>query len=265
MSFSEEHKEQLQQAKFLLENPSVTARFSNALAGPIEKGMAKLPDGARGAIMTAATESLEVALKAALFTLSDEVREASNLTHKVSAAVTGGLGGAFGLAGLSVELPISTTIILRSIADIARSEGEDLKLAEGKLSCLEVFALGGGSASDDAAESGYFAIRSALAATVSQAATSAASQSVGKEAAPQMVKLITQIAARFSIPVTQKAAAQAVPIIGAAGGAFINTLFIDHFQDVAKGHFVVRRLERYYGSELTRSVYESLPTAKADG
>lgn len=179
-------------------------------------------------------------------------------------AISGGIGGAFGLVALAVELPISTTIMLRSIADIARSEGEDLKSRESQLSCLEVFALGGPNKSDDAAESGYFGIRSALAAAVTDAAKFAASHGAVNEGAPALVRLITKIAARFSIPVTEKAAAQAVPIIGAAGGALINTLFIDHFQDIARGHFVVRRLERIYGESLVRKTYETLP-ATANG
>ena len=79
------------------------------------------------------------------------------------------------------------------------------------------------------------------------------------------MRLITQIATRFSIPVTEKAAAQAVPIIGAAGGALINTLFIDHFQDTARGHFVVRRLERIYGKSLVRTAYEAMNATVNDG
>jgi hypothetical protein len=86
-----------------------------------------------------------------------------------------------------------------------------------------------------------------------------ATRGTANKGAPALVRLITQIAARFSIPVTEKAAAQAVPIIGAAGGALINTLFIDHFQDAARGHFVVRRLEREYGPQAVRAAYESLP------
>ncbi|MBW2614674.1 MAG: EcsC family protein, partial [Deltaproteobacteria bacterium] len=53
-------------------------------------------------------------------------------------------------------------------------------------------------------------------------------------------------------------AAQAVPIIGAAGGALINTIFIDHFQDMARGHFIVRRLERVYGTDEVQRQYEGL-------
>ena len=44
--------------------------------------------------------------------------------HKSLAVLAGAAGGAFGFSGLTVELPFSTTIMLRSIADIARGEGE---------------------------------------------------------------------------------------------------------------------------------------------
>jgi hypothetical protein len=55
---------------------------------------------------------------------------------------------------------------------------------------------------------------------------------------------------------TQKIAAQALPVVGALGGAAVNYAFIDHFQDVARGHFTVRRLERLYGKERIRSEYD---------
>jgi hypothetical protein len=58
--------------------------------------------------------------------------------------------------------------------------------------------------------------------------------------------------------VTQKLAAQAIPLVGALGGAAVNYAFIEHFQDVARGHFTVRRLERTYGKELVRREYERL-------
>jgi hypothetical protein len=73
-----------------------------------------------------------------------------------------------------------------------------------------------------------------------------------------LIRLIALIAARFQIQVSEKAAAQMVPIIGAAGGAVINLLFIDHFQDMSRGHFTVRRLERQYGSETVRRAYEQI-------
>ncbi len=71
-----------------------------------------------------------------------------------------------------------------------------------------------------------------------------------------------KIASRFNIQVTEKVAAQAIPAIGAAGGAIVNTIFINHFQDMAKGHFTIRRLEKIYGKELIRSEYEKMAANK---
>ena len=69
-----------------------------------------------------------------------------------------------------------------------------------------------------------------------------------------LVRLITQVASRFRLVVSQKAAAQTIPVIGALGGAAVNYAFIDHFQSVARGHFTVRRLERKYGKDLVFNV-----------
>jgi hypothetical protein len=163
--------------------------------------------------------------------------------------------GALGLAALAVELPLSTTIMLRSIAEIARSEGEQIQSLESKLACLEVFALGGRSGGDNAAETGYFAIRVALARQISDAVAYIAQRGLTEEGAPALVRLLGSIAGRFGTVVSEKVAAQAVPVIGAAGGALINTLFMDHFQDMARGHFIIRRLERTYPPPLVESEY----------
>ena len=77
-------------------------------------------------------------------------------------------------------------------------------------------------------------------------------------ATPAVVRFVTQVATRFQIQVTEKAAAQAVPLLGAAGGALINNLFISHFQNMARGHFTVRRLERAYSPELIEARYTEL-------
>ena len=58
--------------------------------------------------------------------------------------------------------------------------------------------------------------------------------------------------------VSQKTAAQMIPVLGAAGGAIINTLFIGHYQDMARGHFIVRRLEKIHGTETIRRAYDHI-------
>jgi hypothetical protein len=178
--------------------------------------------------------------------------------HKAAATLSGAAGGAFGMMALALELPVSTTILCRTIADIARENGEDLSSPAVQMACLEVFALGGPAASDDAGETGYFAIRTALARAVSQAAEYVATNAVTSESAPALVRLLALIAARFKVQVSQKAAAMAVPVIGAAGGAAVNYLFIDHFQAMSRGHFTIRRLERRYGEAAVRAAYLSL-------
>jgi len=101
-------------------------------------------------------------------------------------------------------------------------------------------------------------VREAMPRAVSSAAAHLASHGMAKEGAPALIRLIALIAERFSINVTEKAAAQMVPLIGAVGGAAINTIFIDHFQSVARGHFAVRRLERKYGETAVREQYQAL-------
>jgi hypothetical protein len=93
---------------------------------------------------------------------------------------------------------------------------------------------------------------------VSEAATHLAQKGMSQSGAPAIVRLITLVASRFSIVVSEKAAVQAVPVVGAFSGAAINTLFIDHFQNMGRGHFIVRRLERLHGQEEIRRLYEEL-------
>lgn len=260
IEFLERDRKELQSAKNLLENPGVAAKVTSLIGTPIEKGLGSLPENWKGNIGEVTKTALMKASDAAIFTMKDLPGESSsNIWHKVGVAVSGGVGGFFGVSAIAVELPISTTIMLRSIADIARSEGESISEMEVKLACLEVFALGGVSDTDDGTESGYYAVRALLAKSVADAAEFLAAKTLTDEGAPVLVRFIAKVAERFSIQVTEKAAAQAVPAIGAAGGAIINTVFMDHFQDMAKGHFVVRRLEKKHGKDIVQKIYQELP------
>ncbi len=250
---------ELARAKALLENPGLTARLAGALGRPIEQGFQLLPRGWQSMVNKAARSALLAALSAAATTLADRrQKRASEQFHRWLVGASGGIGGAFGLASLPVELPISTTIMLRSIADIARSEGHDLGAPHVKLACLEVFALGSKSSLDDAAEGAYWAVRAALAKAVSEAAAYLAEKSVIEQTAPAILRLVSAIASRFGVVVSEQTAAKAVPVVGAAGGAVVNVLFMSHFQDMARGHFIVKRLEARHGTAVVRAAYESI-------
>jgi len=252
-------RRELARAREQLEHPSLAARIADLAGTPIEHGFELLPEGWRKRVNAATHAALRTSLDMAMASLDhgpERMRGAA--VHRWAAMVSGGVGGAFGLPALTVELPLSTTIMLRSIAETARAYGEDLDTPEARLQCLQVLALGGPSGDDDAAETGYFAARAALARAVSEAAAHIARHGATSASAPVLVRLISQLSARFSIVVSEKAAAQAVPIVGALGGAWINRVFIEHFQNIAEGHFTVRRLERDWGAETVRAEYRLL-------
>lgn len=251
---------ELARAKLILENPSLTSRAVDFVGRPIEKGMKFLPHGLRTLIHKITHKALYRSLAVAAGTMRTAPRAPSRRLHRGLAAASGAVGGAFGLPALVLELPISTTIMLRSIADIARSHGEDLSQLESRIACMQVFAFGGASPSDDATETGYYNVRMVLAGAVSEAATFIARKGLVEEGAPAIVRLITQIATRFSIPVSEKIAAQSIPVIGAVSGAFINVAFTQHFQSLSEAHFTVRRLERQHGQKEIQSAYHQLPT-----
>ena len=259
MALSPNELADLRYARNLLEHVSLAGRIANAVGMPIERVLGVLPQGAADLVNTATSKALQAGLHFAISTMDDRSRSSVEWIHKSMVVASGAAGGAFGLPALVIELPVSTVVMLRSIADIARSEGEPIRTPEGKLACLEVFALGGNKRRDDAVESGYFVVRAALAKTLAEAAEFMAERGLAQEGAPALIRFITQVAARFGIPVTEKVMAQSVPVIGAAGGAVINLLFIDHFQDVARGHFIVRRLERMHGPEPVKTAYLGLP------
>ena len=245
----------LSEAVRRLEHTSLAARLTQVLGSKIEAAGSYFPEKARQAAAVATDLALKAAMRAAIKSLGNKRGPARVTMHKAMATVTGAAGGALGFAALPAELPVSATLILRAIADIARAEGEDLTDPETLLACMEVFALGGPRPEDDYLDSSYFAVRAVLAKSISEAAGYLAHFSAAKETAPALVKFLSDIAARFGVAVSQKAAAQAIPVLGALGGAGINYAFIEHYQSLAIGHFTVRRLEQKYDKVTVQQEY----------
>ena len=91
---------------------------------------------------------------------------------------------------------------------------------------------------------------------MSAALAKALPRSADRTLPPALARFIAVIAERFGITVSEKVVAEAVPVVGAVGGGAINLVFINHFQQVAHGHFTVRRLEREYGEDVVREEYQ---------
>lgn len=266
----------LKRAVSLLESPSITARMAELAGAPIEFGLSKLPRFAHERIHKIVHTAMHKAASAALWTVRDTAGKGSSTrTHKLAAAVSGAAGGLFGVAGLAVELPVTTVIMMRSVADIARSEGFSVSEPWVQAACVEVFAFGGNGKSDAAAgtgytESGYYASRGVLSELTKNAtrelvhlaghrgAHQVTHAYAKKQAAAWMAKLIDSVAARFGVVITEKTAAQIVPVIGAATAATMNVLFTNHYQDMARGHFIVKRLELKYGADAVERAYRQV-------
>jgi hypothetical protein len=253
-TMSEVDRDALRRAVIALERPSLAARLANLVGKPLEVLGHALPAAVSDVVSSAAQAALKASLRVALTTLPKERGPSPRALHTALAAASGAIGGALGLATLPVELPVSTTLMLRAIAEIAREEGEDLADPEAALACVQVFALGGRSDADNLA----------LAQSVTEAARFVTERGIA-EGAPAFVRLVAQIASRFGVVVSQKVAAQAVPVVGAIGGAAVNAAFMDHFRGIARGHFTVRRLERAYGKAPVHLAYDEIRRAEGLG
>ncbi len=271
---SEEDLAALIEAVRELEHISFALHLANLLGRQIGQVGRLVPAPVTSLVNRAAESAIKNAFHLALRSLGSQSQipfskgtlNGTRRFHKAAVVLSGAAGGAFGLASLPVELPISTTLILRSIADIARHEGEDLSEPDTLLACLQVFALGSrDEGRGDFTESGYFATRGLFAKSVSEAARYLVGRAATDEASPVLVRFLTQIGARFGVVVSQKLAVQAVPVLGAAGGAAVNYAFLTHFQRIAHGHFTIRRLERIYGREAVHAEYELLARSERRG
>ncbi len=183
----------------------------------------------------------------------------SRTLHKLAVIGTGAAGGAFGLVALPAELPLTTTLMFRSICSIARAHGEALDDPAVQMQCLLVLALGGPAPDDDDAQWGYFMVRGALAQAISRASSELAAKGIGAHSSSVLLQLMRQIASRLSVQISEQIAAKSVPALGAIFGAAINAAFIDHFQKIADAHFTVRELERAYGEVQVRAQWDALP------
>jgi hypothetical protein len=264
----------ISEAARYIERPSFLLQLTNSLGQPLERGLKLLPKAAERLVQHATQSALKAALRVAIASLpkqpppqhsfSEAIAAAkqTRLRHDFAAAAAGAAGGLFGLAALLVELPVTTTLMLRSIARVATIFGEDLTQPAARLDCLFVFSAGGGSPNAEAAESGYYSSRLAFASLVKEAAAFVggagareAAHAVSTKSAPALLKLLVPIAARFELVVSDKLIAQLVPIAGAASGAAVNIVFSEHFESLARYHFGLRRLEREHGTERVQAAY----------
>jgi hypothetical protein len=245
----------LERAARALERHSFVTRLADYAGLPVDRLLRALPPVASERLSATVEAAVRQSLAVAIGTL-DLGRPGAPHPWLAStlAGVSGGVGGFFGAVALPVELPFTTTLMLRAIADIARHEGEDLADVDARLACLQVFALGargGGTGT----HMSYYASRALVGKLSQDAAALILERGVSIMAAPAVKSLVAEIVSRFGLVVADKLAAGAVPVLGALGGATVNAVFMDHYQRLAEGHFTMRRLERRYGLATVQASY----------
>jgi hypothetical protein len=250
----------LRQALVWLEENYWVASLLDVVGRPIDAVVQELPPKVAARIGEITRKAVMSAAHTAIFTMDADgaTHPWSRAAHKSAVVLTGSVSGFLGLESVALELPISTVVMLRSIADIAKANGEDVRDPDTQLAVVSVLAMGKSDFD------GYIGIREWLALETSRAAREIAERGLSREAGASLSRWMARVAERFSIQVSDKVAAQAVPVIGAVFGGTINWMFIDVFQRKAAGHFTVRRLERKYGQDRVREVMDRLRAEPAE-
>lgn len=194
----------------------------NLVGGQAEGLIDRLPGGVRRGLEDATIKALHQAMKAAHSSRDMVPDQAPWLNSAVSAAM-GAAGGAGGLPTALAELPVTTTLLLRVIQQVAAEKGFDPAAENVQFDCVQVFAAAGPLAQDDGADLGFISARLAL-------------------TGPAMKALIVKIAPRLSLVLGQKLAAQTVPVLGAVAGAATNYAYTSYYQEIAHVHFGLRKL-----------------------
>lgn len=260
----------LQEAAAYLEKPSWLMTLAEAVGHPMQAlanrmapaAVSELGNKTLRSVMATAANTIPSVLHNSSFEDSYKASGWTGLWHRVAATVAGGVGGAFGVAGLAVELPVTTSILFRSIAAIASRFGEDLSDPQVRLECLTVFSLGRSGSEGNAMDASYLTARVGMASLVRNAAQTIASQGskgvaemLARGTSPVLMNLLSRVGARFNIVISEKLVAQSLPIIGIATGAAVNNAFAGHFNSVARYHFGIRKLERQFGEEIVHAEY----------
>jgi EcsC protein family len=261
----EDHAE-MARALHALKHASFAVRLAELAGQPVHRLFAAMPSFAAQRVNRIVERAIRKSLDVAIASMDDADRDASPSAWvpRVIAGVTGGLGGLFGIFALPIELPLTTMVMLRSIAEIGQSHGEDLVTLPSRLACLEVLALGThGPRENDVLT--YYALRATLARLTQSIANLVVERAATEASATLAARIAATISARFGPAVAERLAATAVPVVGLIGGATVNMVFMEHYQRLARGHFTIRRLERRYGAAEIETLYRRLVAVEPRG
>ncbi|MFD1794432.1 EcsC family protein [Paracoccus aurantiacus] len=156
------------------------------------------------------------------------MRDRGDWFNRLGTTAAGAIGGAAGITGALIELPVTVTILLRAILEIADEHGLDTRDDAIRAEALRIFATGGPLDEDDATDTALLAARLAISGRTLQS-------------------LVTRFAPQIAARLLTKVGAQAVPVLGAVAGAGINYTFARYYQELARVQFGLMRLSNETG------------------
>ncbi len=280
----QEEEKFIREAFKFLDRPSFLIRLADTLGRPLEVAVNSLSVKHQKVIQRATQKALTKGLMVVTGTLgkrqaaksfegSNQKSKSVGRWHTAASAGIGAAGGFFGIVSLPIELPLTTAIILRSVVRITAEFGMDLKDPQMQLECLYILSLGSPhTPRDDAMSSAYWASRAAFARLANEASSflvgktaQQIAQELEKKSAPVLVRFIGSVAARFETVVSEKFMAEAIPVVGALGGAALNAAFTDYFSRAARYHFGLRALENKHGRSAVESYYAQIKAIESTG
>ena len=231
-SLSPPHQKALQRAFLVLENPRFAARLADYAGQPVRRVLRMLPKAANAQLSGVVESAVLRCLRVAINSIEPASKgRPQTLVPTILVGLSGGVSGVFGVAALPLELPLSTTIMLRAIADIARYAGEDLSTLEARLACIEVFGLGSGDP-ENRFDAGYFASRVLLSKLAGDASALILERGVAGASAPATNRLVVEIASRFGIVIPGAGRRRGSARAGSAWGGHVEP----HFHEPLSAH-----------------------------
>lgn len=208
----------------------------NRFGGKVETQMQALPAPARAAIAS----TTELALKRAygVARAGGSLPRISARAHLALAGMTGAVGGVAGLPSAIAELPVTITLILRNIQDVAEEYGFDPQAEPTRREILRVFGSGSPMAEDDGVNTSFLSARLTL-------------------NGPTISAMVSAVAPRFAAALGQKLAAQMVPVLGAVSGATLNMAFVNYYREMAHVRFGLLVLGLSHGPDRVLTAFEA--------
>jgi EcsC family protein len=220
-------------------------------------------------------ESLRYMPLSQLDAVADSIRWGGSLLLGAEGALLGSATTlAEGIPGAQLVIPSliltdvtsSMTLLSRHTCRIATAYGYSSKKAENLPHLMAAMAP-----QTEASDEGYLALKTAVVTSIresgqfmARSASMMLDRQLLEREAPQMIRLITYVADRLGIVITQKELGVLVPIAGAVLNSSINVAFQQVGHQTAKDYFRRTLLEDRYGEDLVSyAIQQEMAVLKA--